>query len=50
MHLRDHYLVSKKYDWLLCVNHHDIVFGSGLEVVNNMKKFEQKNSEEIIRS
>ncbi|WP_171687640.1 DUF6756 family protein [Paenibacillus planticolens] len=50
MHLREYYLISKKYEWLLCINHDDIVFGSGLEVVNKMKKFEQMNSEEIIRT
>ena len=27
--LNEYYLVSKKYDWLLCVNHHDIVIGAG---------------------
>ncbi|MCM3629806.1 hypothetical protein M3194_20950 [Paenibacillus glycanilyticus] len=49
MHLREYYLVSKKYEWLLCVSHHDIVYGTGFEVVNKMKQFEQENSEEIIR-
>lgn len=49
-HLREYYLVSKKFEWLLCNNHHDIVFGSGSAVVNEMKKFEQFNSEEIIRN
>lgn len=50
IHLREYFLVSKKYKWLIFINHHDIVFGSGLEVVNKMKQFEQQNSEEIIRS
>ncbi|WP_411268085.1 DUF6756 family protein [Paenibacillus sp. PL91] len=50
MHLREHYVVSKKYEWLLCVNHYDIVFGSGLEIIDKMKKFEQKNSGKFIRS
>ncbi|WP_336770840.1 DUF6756 family protein [Paenibacillus sp. MMO-58] len=48
MHLREYYLVSKKYEWLLCVNHHNIVFGSGQVIVNKMKTFEGQNSEEII--
>jgi hypothetical protein len=48
-HLREYYLVSKKYEWLLCVDHHDLVHGSGTNVVNNMKNFEQLNPEEIFR-
>ena len=25
----EYYICSKKYDWLLCVNHHDILIGTG---------------------
>ncbi|WP_205301049.1 DUF6756 family protein [Paenibacillus aceris] len=38
VHLREYYIISKKYEWLLCVNHHDIVFGSGAELVDIMEK------------
>jgi len=49
VHLREYYIISKKYEWLLCVNHHGIVFGSGAELVAKMKKFEQINPEEVIK-
>jgi len=48
-HLREYFLVSKKYEWLLCIDHHDLVHGSGTGIVNNMKKFEQLNPQEISR-
>lgn len=28
-YLDEVYLISKKYTWLLCVNHHDVVYGIG---------------------
>jgi hypothetical protein len=28
-YLDEMYLVSKKYSWLLCLNHHDVLFGIG---------------------
>ena len=28
-HLDEIYLVSKKYAWLLCLNHHDVLYGIG---------------------
>jgi len=28
-HLDEIYLLSKKYEWLLCLNHHDVLYGVG---------------------
>jgi len=28
-HLDEIYLISKKYTWLLCLNHHDVLYGIG---------------------
>ena len=31
------YLVSKKYDWLLCINHHDILIATGQTMPEKLK-------------
>ncbi|MDX2241287.1 MAG: DUF6756 family protein [Leptolyngbyaceae cyanobacterium bins.302] len=35
----EYYLASKKFRWLLCVNHHDILIAVGEEMVNKLQKF-----------
>lgn len=35
----EYYLVSKKYKWLLCVNHHNVLMGTG-EMIAKMKSLE----------
>lgn len=47
-HLNEYYLVSKKYEWILCEDHHNIVHGSGTKVFERMRKFKLENREEII--
>ena len=32
-HLDEIYLISKKYDWLLCLNHHDVLYGVGPRMI-----------------
>lgn len=34
------YLVSKKYDWLLCINHHDIIIATGQTVPDKLRQLE----------
>lgn len=34
------YLVSKKYDWLLCINHHDILIATGQTIPDKLRKLE----------
>jgi len=32
------YLISKKYEWILCLNHHDCFIGSGKKIIENMQQ------------
>lgn len=34
------YLVSKKYDWLLCINHHDILIATGYRMSDKLRQLE----------
>lgn len=45
--LREYFLVSKKYEWILCENHHGVLYGSGNKIVNNMKNFRKQYSEKV---
>lgn len=44
--LDEYYIVSKKYEWILCENHHRILIGSG-SISKNMKAFLGKNLEKL---
>lgn len=39
--LDEYYIASKKYDWMLCVNHHDILIGTGKPMTEKLRKFEK---------
>lgn len=39
--LDEYYLISKKYDWFLCTNHHDVLIGTGT-MISRMKENEGK--------
>ena len=39
-HSREVYIASKKYEWLLCVNHHDYIIASGKEMCGQLMKLE----------
>ncbi len=39
--LDEYYLISKKYDWFLSTNHHDVLIGTGT-IIARMKKLEEK--------
>ncbi|WP_409340264.1 DUF6756 family protein [Paenibacillus sp. MBLB4367] len=34
----EYYIVSKKYSWMLCENHHGCLFGTGDVIVSKMKR------------
>ena len=39
------YLVSKKYDWLLCINHHDILIATGQIMPAKLRELERSNKQ-----
>ncbi|MBH8557319.1 DUF6756 family protein [Hymenobacter negativus] len=43
-HSFEYYLVSKKYEWLLCENHHDVLFGVGEIIIEKLKQVERELS------
>jgi len=34
------YVVSKKYEWLICVNHHDYIIAAGCDRVKKLMTLE----------
>lgn len=44
--INEYYLVSKKYKWLLCYNHHDVLIGCG-NIIPLLKKLEISLDEAI---
>ena len=40
-HAFEYYIVSKKYEWLLCENHHDVLFGVGDIIIEKLKQMER---------
>lgn len=48
IYLKEYYLVSKKYEWILCENHHAVIFGSGNKVVNKMRAFSNRHSDKLL--
>lgn len=40
------YLVSKKYEWLLCINHHDVLYGSGKIMLEKLRQLNQLDAAE----
>ena len=43
----EYYIVSKKYEWLLCENHHNFMCGSGEKIVNQINKFKSQRTDII---
>jgi hypothetical protein len=39
-YIDEFYLVSKKYDWLICINHHDVLIATGLTMPDKLRQFE----------
>jgi len=44
----EYYLINKKYEWLLSVNHHDGLTGTGEFIINQLKSFVQRCPELLI--
>jgi hypothetical protein len=36
------YLASKKYEWLLCINHHDVLIATGQEMAERLSSLSNK--------
>ncbi|RZK30268.1 MAG: hypothetical protein EOO63_07180 [Hymenobacter sp.] len=41
----EYYLINKKYEWLLGVNHHDSLTGTGEFIISQLKAFAQRSPE-----
>jgi len=37
------YVASKKYEWLLCINHSDILIATGLNMPDKLRQLEKQN-------
>ncbi len=48
-HLNEYFLVSKKYQWLICEDHHEIIHLYGEHIIERMKTYEQENNEKIFK-
>ncbi|WP_342478354.1 DUF6756 family protein [Paenibacillus sp. FSL H7-0350] len=42
-HLNEYYLISKKLQWLLCEDHHDMLHLSGQPVIDRCMRYESSN-------
>jgi hypothetical protein len=42
------YLINKKYEWLLSVNHHDNLTGTGAFIIGQLKSVAQRSPEMLI--
>lgn len=47
--LGEYYLVSKKYDWILCENHHRIVIGAGERILQSMETYKVNNLDKLLK-
>lgn len=45
--LREYYLVSKKYHWIVCEDHHGILHFHGSDVIDRMIRFEKNKKREV---
>jgi len=48
-HLNEYYLVSKKYQWLICEDHHEIVHLYGPQEIERMNIYAQNNFNKIFK-
>jgi hypothetical protein len=39
------YIISKKYEWLICINHHDILFATGNKMPDKLRRMELEYEE-----
>jgi hypothetical protein len=48
--LDEYYLISKKYEWLFCVNHHDILIGTCDFAIKQIHALAENHPELVIRA
>lgn len=41
-HWDEFYIVSKKYDWLICMNHHEILTAIGAEIPEKLREIKER--------
>lgn len=46
----EYYIVSKRYEWLLCENHHGNLIGTGEKMIDRMKAFNENNKSVILQA
>ncbi len=46
-YLDEYYLINKKYEWLLSVNHHNSLVGTGEFILNQLQAFAQRSSQTL---
>ena len=39
----EYYIVSKKFEWLVCENHHDVLIGVGQPIVAKIREIKNRN-------
>jgi hypothetical protein len=44
----EYYLINKKYEWLLSVNYHDSLTGTGEFIISQLKAVAQRSPELLI--
>lgn len=46
----EYYIVSKKYEWLLCENHDRSLIGTGAKMIERLKAFHKNNKSVILQT
>ena len=41
LHFEEYYIVSKKFEWIVCENHHNLLIGSGKSIVEKIKSLDE---------
>jgi hypothetical protein len=48
--LDEYYLISKKHEWLFCVNHHDILIGTGDFAIKQIRALAERQPQLVIKA
>jgi hypothetical protein len=49
-YLDEYYLISKRHEWLFCVNHHDFLIGTGEFAIKQLRAFAQTHPQLVIKA
>ncbi|AMR28115.1 hypothetical protein A0257_14145 [Hymenobacter psoromatis] len=41
MYVQEQYIVSKKYEWLLCITHHDVLYAAGNTMPDRLRQLKE---------